>query len=372
MRKGNFLKLLKLGFTKRSLSCPVYLNLFITEKCNFRCKHCFIDWESTQDRKNNLSIDEIKRLSNNLNSLHSVTLTGGEPILREDIGEIAEIFINRNRTPNLFIPTNGWYSDRAEKAIDYICRKAPDSNIGVSLSIDGPREIHNEIRGNPESFDRCLETAGRLELLSNKYENLALGFNITLSEFNFSHYPDVYNFLNQKFPDLDCSFNLCRDEPDREHGFVLPKTSGLDNFFAELNHRSVSDCKYSLSAFPGNAWRIYLSNKTLDIIKNQHQAIPCHVGQIYSVIYANGDVSFCESLPPIGNIRHAENFREIWHGAKAKNMREHIKNKKCYCHHECFQPLNIALSPTCYPGMTLSYLKYLLSSLLPKLDLAHK
>jgi hypothetical protein len=66
------------------------------------------------------------------------------------------------------------------------------------------------------------------------------------------------------------------------------------------------------------------------------------------VVYANGDVSVCETHKPIGNLRE-KNFNEIWHSQEAKALRKSIRKKECYCTNEVFlwpsivfQPLHLA------------------------------
>ena len=62
------------------------------------------------------------------------------------------------------------------------------------------------------------------------------------------------------------------------------------------------------------------------------------------MIYANGDVGVCESLPPLGNIREMP-FRKIWHTAKAKEVHASIAAKKCYCTNEIFMWPSITYQP---------------------------
>ncbi|MEJ2307564.1 MAG: hypothetical protein P8Y30_08530 [candidate division WOR-3 bacterium] len=41
------------------------------------------------------------------------------------------------------------------------------NNLVLTVSLDGKKDIHNEIRGNNKAFDRCIETYK--ELKKNKY-----------------------------------------------------------------------------------------------------------------------------------------------------------------------------------------------------------
>jgi MoaA/NifB/PqqE/SkfB family radical SAM enzyme len=78
------------------------------------------------------------------------------------------------------------------------------------------------------------------------------------------------------------------------------------------------------------------------------QFVPCRAGVLSAVVYANGDVSMCELHKPIGNLRE-KSFQEIWHSPEARELRQSISDKKCWCTTEVFlwssinyQPVHLA------------------------------
>lgn len=78
--------------------------------------------------------------------------------------------------------------------------------------------------------------------------------------------------------------------------------------------------------------------------KVQKQVVPCRAGLLSAVVYANGDVSFCETLPPLGNLRHGS-FKKIWQSEEAKNSRKNIRDKECFCTNEIFLWPSIIFQP---------------------------
>ena len=68
-----------------------YLRLSVTDRCDFRCVYCMDDSVRFLPRKDVLSADEITHLARIFVDLgvRKIRLTGGEPLLRPDIGEIA-------------------------------------------------------------------------------------------------------------------------------------------------------------------------------------------------------------------------------------------------------------------------------------------
>jgi hypothetical protein len=85
----------------------------------------------------------------------------------------------------------------------------------------------------------------------------------------------------------------------------------------------------------------YVKVKT---IEGGAQFVPCKAGVLSGVIYANGDVSVCETHAPLGNLRE-KRFFEIWDSPEAKALRAQIKAKECYCTNEVFMWPSIVFQP---------------------------
>src|SRR5262249_39047322 len=65
------------------------------------------------------------------------------------------------------------------------------------------------------------------------------------------------------------------------------------------------------------------------------QVVPCRAGKLTAVVYSNGDVSVCETHPPLGNLRD-RTFWEIWGSEEARRLRASIARKECHCTNEVF------------------------------------
>jgi MoaA/NifB/PqqE/SkfB family radical SAM enzyme len=82
----------------------------------------------------------------------------------------------------------------------------------------------------------------------------------------------------------------------------------------------------------------------LKTIECKSQYVPCTAGVLTGVVYANGDVSVCETHSPLGNLRQ-KSFFEIWDSKEAKALRARIKAKECYCTNEVFLWPSIVFQP---------------------------
>ncbi|MGW8178924.1 MAG: radical SAM protein, partial [bacterium] len=134
---------------------PVNLIFFVTSQCNLLCTHCFY-WEELNKKKNELSLDEISRITKSLPNLLSVSLTGGEPFLRKDLPEIAELFERNSSVRNIQIPSNGFLVERTVLRAEEMLKRVRRARVCTGVSLDGPKDIHNKIRQNERSFERAI------------------------------------------------------------------------------------------------------------------------------------------------------------------------------------------------------------------------
>ncbi|MDI6738342.1 MAG: radical SAM protein, partial [Nanoarchaeota archaeon] len=90
-----------------SLKTPINLTLYVTNKCNANCRHCFYKSELNIE-KEEISLSQIEKIAKTLkHPLATLMLSGGEPFLRNDIVEVCKIFLKHNKTRRITISTNG-------------------------------------------------------------------------------------------------------------------------------------------------------------------------------------------------------------------------------------------------------------------------
>ena len=115
---------------------PIAVTMAVTYRCTLRCKYCRI-WkkagEEMSTRQVMAAIDELAEAGT-----CRLGLTGGEPLLRNDIGTIVARAKERDLFTTIF--TNGTLVDQQMDTL-----KQADT---VLVSLDGPREIHDKMRGD--------------------------------------------------------------------------------------------------------------------------------------------------------------------------------------------------------------------------------
>ncbi|MDR0324203.1 MAG: radical SAM protein, partial [Treponema sp.] len=154
-RKGSSFNSIR---AKRELETII---LFTTGKCNAKCAMCFYANEM-EKKAEDLSLDEIRKISETAGEVKRLLLSGGEPTMREELPEIIEMFYNNNHITDLNLPTNGMKTERIIEWISRWRKSCPDLNITVSVSFDGFGVTHDKQRGI-ESFYKAAETLKKLD-----------------------------------------------------------------------------------------------------------------------------------------------------------------------------------------------------------------
>ena len=110
-----------------------------TQACTSSCLHC--GFASNSPAPDALGTEETKRIVDEIHDFGATYfgISGGEPLQRKDLSEI--IGYAKNTGMNVSVITNGCFLD--DKTFDNLVRH----EVRVSISVDGPKEINDAIRG---------------------------------------------------------------------------------------------------------------------------------------------------------------------------------------------------------------------------------
>lgn len=94
----------------KTLDIPREVMIEIEPKCNLNCKFCFNKnsfAEKGRDIENKLTMEFVKKIIDNafISGIKRIRFTGGEPLLRKDIWELAEYV--KSKDMELRLNTNG-------------------------------------------------------------------------------------------------------------------------------------------------------------------------------------------------------------------------------------------------------------------------
>ena len=178
---------------------PRKLRLAVTSRCNARCAMCNA-WQSPLERE--LSLDDYTQLFNKsadfLSSIRHVSLTGGEPTLREDLVDIVRLTTERFPAASMNINTNGLLSERVAVMTREMLAFRRQAMVIVSL--DGIGDVHDKIRGVPGAFEKANCT---IELLLSLRKDLnarklKVEVNYTATSANADQYEQVLDYCSKR------------------------------------------------------------------------------------------------------------------------------------------------------------------------------
>jgi MoaA/NifB/PqqE/SkfB family radical SAM enzyme len=317
---------------------PPFLILFINSICNQTCEHCFY-WRNL-NRRDDLTVDELRRLSESLGQVENLNLSGGEPFLRKEFAEICGFFIRNNGVKQIYVPTNGSFAERTVAAVEDVLREPSLRLFAVELSLDGMPAYHDRFRGMKDAFARSMETYRQLASLQQRDPRLRIHSISTATSENMGEIAELTRYLHDNCPAMD-HHNLALIRGDRKNpslqGPALEQYQDLYRYVQSV-WAEREEQRFGGIVEPMLQWA------KARTATEQRQVVPCRAGRLSAVVYANGDVSFCETHAPLGNLRE-RTFAEIWTSAEARALRRSIAARQCWCTNEVFLWPSIVFQP---------------------------
>lgn len=166
---------------------PVYVQFYITARCNLTCKQCNIRYANADVRE--CTLEEIKRIAENFAKIGVaiILLTGGEPFTRQDLPEI--IYEFESRGIHVRMQTNGLATEeQIHKAVTF-------GGHDISISLDSLRPyVQDDINGGfPKSWNRALASVALFTKYLPKEKSFA-SFGCVLQRDNLNDIEGVIRF----------------------------------------------------------------------------------------------------------------------------------------------------------------------------------
>lgn len=293
----------------RAHTLPLKLHLDLTFRCPLKCLHCYVSGENAQE----MTTHEVKHVLSDARRLRVFVLliSGGEPMLRDDLFEILEAA--RRLHFYIHLKTTGIYL--GEKEVKKFARLGP---IRVDLSVHGASpETHDRFVGMRGAFQK---TVAAFELLQ-KY-GVRTGIRTNIVAANVAEAAKIESVF-------------CGPNVDFKQGLLLFSRRDGKRPFENLE-LSDQDCLRILS-------------KPME----QHALPPfdferplCGAAALTLYVGPDGTIFPCTLWPePIGNAREREGLRKAFYGERAREIRAMRQGDRVQCL-DC--PVN-AICPFC-PG----------------------
>lgn len=328
------------GYSRDQRSELFHLQWHITDVCNLRCTHCYSEDNLIRD----LPLHQLKEIFDKFlktilkwNVLGEISLTGGEPILRNDFFELLNYIYRmwkENHCFHVSLMSNGTCID--EDLVSHLKSYWPMLQE-VQVSMDGVHEeTHEKVRGKG-TFQK---TKNSFFLLHNAGFGTALHYVV-----HKGNYTDAFDILEFGEELKVKRITLSRLVPKgRGKGLSMLTPSELKDLWVHLSEKCLEF--YPKGVFLARSrcdlWHLVDKASALYSLKwgAQGNMIPgylqigqrCPIGINGLVLDADGTVYPCRRLPiSIGNITH-DTFFNIWYSSKLLwkfRYREKYMKGKC-------------------------------------------
>ncbi len=324
----------KSRYLKLAPGSILFLVIWVTNKCNLRCKMCN-QWKMDPAVLfQELSTQEWYSVIDSAVRMHTavISLTGGEPLLRPDIFEIIDYI--RKRGIACHLCTNGTMLNEA--TVDGLKHAKPNS---ISVSLDSDRaELHNALRGVD-----CFNTVVRgIKLLRQTIPEISIGINYLITRKNFHNMARMISFAEKlganqvKFAPIHTNLMYKYKEPSSFGGLLFTEDD-LPELQVELNKLI-----YAISQT-----KLYTNSRSfikgiLNLYNGEYRKLPCYAGYVSCVIDPLGEVFLCCGIDGNESVRNKP-LEEIWKSSSFQKLRNQVHN----CKRDCWDTTNTELNIRC-------------------------
>ncbi|OGP87634.1 MAG: 12,18-didecarboxysiroheme deacetylase, partial [Deltaproteobacteria bacterium RBG_19FT_COMBO_43_11] len=308
----------------------------MTRRCNLKCIHCYSS-STDIDYPNELSTQEGKKIIDDLAQFGSpvILFSGGEPLLRPDLLELAQYAVDRKM--RAVLSTNGTL---ITKEIAAKLQKIGLSYVGVSL--DGLEKTHDRFRGKKGAFAQAIQG-----IRNCRQAGIKVGIRFTVNKHNLPDVAAMFDLLRSEKIERLCFYHLVytgRGSKLRQEDLTHQETRKLlDLIMSQTKKMFAEGLQPEILTVDNHADGPYLYLK----VKEENPARAKEVLELLEMNEGNssghgiGCISWDGEVyadqfwrnQPLGNIRQKP-FSKIWLDEKNELLVK-LKDKKKYVTGRC-------------------------------------
>ena len=309
---------------------PKWIAWEVTQKCNLKCVHCRCSSDEASS-EGDFSAEEGKKLLTEIAQFSKpvVVLSGGEPLLRKDIFELADF--GSSLGLRMCMATNGALVD------DEMCRKMRQADIKmVSLSLDGSSAaIHDDFRQCPGAFDGVIRAAEAFRRNGQKFL-----INSSFTKRNQADIPEVFRLAKSLGATAWYMFMIVPTGRGEEIMNELISKDDYEEILewhyqqeknedAILMRPTCAPHYYRVAPQRAKAEGVTFERRSLSFSTGGGKG--CIAAQSICLIDCFGNVKPCSYFPRIaGNVKETP-FREIWQNSSLFQELRDFKSYKGKC-----------------------------------------
>ena len=331
---------------------PQMVSFTVTNTCNLRCKMCG-QWSEqgyiAKDKevlKQQMELDDWKRLVDEISEHHisSVLVRGGEPFMFPGIINLLEYIHSKGIF--ISIDTNGTLLKQ------YAADLLRIGNIHITVSIDGPEEIHDQVRGVTGCFRKIEEGLLLLNEFEKSSENkISRSICFTISPYSVRGLGEMPNVARHLHINTLCivPYNYIPTEIGKQYETVLKEhfackaftwqgfqhdDSGIDFEEFHNQYQKFFSSLGNIYCYPYLPLSIDEYKLWFHDAKTPVKSFRCSSIEKLIDIQPTGDVNFCVDMPDyvFGNVR-ASNIEALWNNEHAEKFRAYRRKEylgACY------------------------------------------
>jgi len=295
---------------------PLHVQWFLTNRCNYKCRSCGV-WR-VKNRPNEISTEEVKKGLDALEKIGvaEIVLSGGNPLLRDDIDEIVRCASQR------FITTIYDNGSMAVKKIDSL-RKADF----VAISLDTLDEEKNDyMRGVKGAYKKATDAIEKLHS-----EGVSVGVAPTISQLNLYEMGDFTRYFTDRgIPVWYAVYS--HDDVDRQLFGIGKKNDELEI----VDKRAMAKLCSSLMKMKRERNGVFITDKALTALRQLfltgERTWKCRALQNFLMVNPQGKVSGCHLYEPVASVTE---LPELWNSPRFNLLR--AKYSACErCTYVCY------------------------------------
>ena len=292
----------------------------VTDRCNARCQMCNI-WRV--DRVDEMEPRHYAKLSS---SLKTINITGGEPFIRKDLVEVVRHIHSSAPASRIVFSTNGFLTETILAVVAEVKTFLP--GVGVGVSIDGPEETHDAIRGVKGAFRQATSTIAGLK--KEGLRDLRIGM-ILMNE-NAGHVAAVYELSKRLGVAFNTTFVHNSEIFYRKSDNVPPGPSR--SLAASLDQVRLSQLR---SGSAKEWFKAYHTQGIMDAGLRKGFISRCKAGSQTFFMSPSGDVFPCFVMNmPMGNLRQVNE----WEALFKNDIEEKTRRAVLDCREDCWTVCN--------------------------------
>lgn len=270
------------------------LSINVSNICNMACRYCYANggtyYTQGELMGENTALNAITFAFSNFASIDHINFFGGEPTLNEKIIELIYKYVKClytrgliSHVPQFGITTNCYFIS------DHMLKMIHDYGFGISISLDGPSEIHDKLR-----IDKCgQKTYDSIVSNVNKIINLGITpeFECTYTREHYDKGISIVNLMDYFYDNFGCRILHCPIVVAEPSSYWFIPLEDVSEMYTDAIRYTIHNLMNGIPKSLSVAARILDSLENRTPIKNY-----CSAGRSSITINADGNVFPCFML----------------------------------------------------------------------------